>query len=376
MNAPNILIVGAGIAGLATWRALQQQGIKAQIIEKHADWAYVGAGICLPANTVAAFERLGLRKPLLELAHQVTQIEYALADGTSLARASLQEAPLDRQPFVALTRRDLIMLMAQGIDCVRFSTTIQSLQQDSKGINLTLNDGKQERYDLVIAADGFHSATRALAFPRARIDEFGMTSWRFVIERDTRNLQPVYYLDKDDAFMLYPIGKNSVYCYAHLADPDSALYSQSAKAVLRKYFAHYLNSVTEAIAAIDDDHAVTVGRVECVVTDEANNGRVLLIGDALHGCPPTLQQGAGQALEDALTLARLLRTRSIDDGLRLFKQERMPQIRWVINQSNSIMKLGKLGKYWLGRALRNKKVRKQGPANVVGWRALLNEQYR
>ena len=79
MSSPNILIVGAGIAGLATWRALRQHGIHAKLIEKHAQWASAGAGICLPANTVNGFQQLGLRKTLLQRAHQVKQVEYALA---------------------------------------------------------------------------------------------------------------------------------------------------------------------------------------------------------------------------------------------------------------------------------------------------------
>ncbi len=371
VQAPRILIVGAGIAGLAAWRALRQQGLDASLIEKHEGWAWVGAGIALPANAVAAFSRLALREPLLRRAHQVTAIEYALADGSTLARASLLDPPLNLAPFVALPRRDLIELMVAGVENVRFNTSIRELRQDAQGVEVTLSHGASERYDLIIAADGIHSSTRAMTFPAARLHDFGMSTWRFIIERDTRDQHPVYYLGRDDAFMLYPIAADQVYCYGHLADPAAVLYRQAAPAVLRASFAHYAPAVGSALAAIDDASAITPGRIQSVITDSAVSGRVALIGDALHGCPPTLQQGAAQALADALTLARLLTAGDTDTALRHYARQRLPQIRWVVGESNKIMRLGKLGRFRLGRLLRNAKVRRQGPANVVGWRSLL-----
>lgn len=375
VNSPNILIIGAGIAGLAMYRALQQHGITAQIIEKQSQWASVGTGIALPANAVAGFDRIGLRAALLQIAHPVTQVEYALADGTTLAKASLLEPPLNEQPFVALTRRELIALLATGVNAVRFNTTVRQLKMDSHGVNVALNSGSTERYDLVIAADGIHSATRAMVLPAVRPHDFGMTTWRFIMTGDTQSLHPIYYLGNDDAFMLYPIARDKIYCYAHLADPKAILQRRNPITVLRQHFANYTNAVTSALAHIDHEAEITVGRIESVDTDVAVAQRVVLIGDALHGCPPTLQQGTAQALADALALSSHLATQDIDTALRQYTHERLPQFRWVVKQSNQIMKLGKLGKYWLGRVLRNYKVRHQGPANVVGWRQLLRGEY-
>jgi len=258
---------------------------------------------------------------------------------------------------------------------VRFSTSVTEIIQNMSGVEVRLSSGGSEHYDLLIAADGIHSTTRANVFAHARVNALGLTNWRFLIQRDTARMHPVYYLDKDDAFMLYPVSATQVYCYGHVADKTAQYLSQPPLATLKQRFANYHVSVTSAIDSISDENTIIPDRIEAVETDEVAAGRVVLIGDALHGCPPTLQQGAGQAVQDALVLSKLLAVEDIDSALQQFKTIRMPQIRWVVEESNHIMKLGLRGKYWWGRALRNFTVRKSGPANVKGWRTLMDRFY-
>ena len=72
-----------------------------------------------------------------------------------------------------------------------------------------------------------------------------------------------------------------------------------------------------------------------------HRGRVVLIGDAVHCCPPTLAQGAAQALEDALVLSELLTTRATldDDLLASFSARRLPRARTVAQASVQLCRL-------------------------------------
>jgi len=81
MDKIKILVVGAGIAGLSFARACEQQGIKVTVIEKANDHPDTGAGICLPANAMMAFQHIGLKQKILDAAHQVNSIEYLRDNG-------------------------------------------------------------------------------------------------------------------------------------------------------------------------------------------------------------------------------------------------------------------------------------------------------
>jgi len=102
---------------------------------------------------------------------------------------------------------------------------------------------------------------------------------------------------------------------------------------------------------------------------------VLLIGDALHGCPPSLQQGVSLALDDVLVLAQLIDSQlPVPQTLASFKQQRLAKISWIIDESNKAVKLAQIGKTALGRLIRNTIVRLTGPKNVNGWVKLLQDK--
>ena len=88
----NILIVGAGIAGLSLARRLDELNIQYTLIARAPHWPKQGAGICLPANAVAGTEKLGHKPLLLNMSHQVNTIKFAKDNGTLLTQASLQLA--------------------------------------------------------------------------------------------------------------------------------------------------------------------------------------------------------------------------------------------------------------------------------------------
>ena len=368
-----ILIVGAGIAGLGMYRSLLGTAFQVDIVERASQWAEGGAGICLPANAVAGMERLGLKGALMAQAYQVKNVTYADNLGRPLSSASLLESPLDVQPFVALPRAALLKILRQGLDgAVQFGKWPDAIQSIGSRTRVQFNDGDITDYDLIIAADGIHSNVRQIIFSDAGTQDLGVTCWRFLHDKPNHGRQPIYMVGAHDAFMFYPLSDDLLYCYAQVGDKSGALLTGSAQEHLRKHFSSYCLPVRDAINQASQ-HSMVAGRLESVRSRQVYRGRVVLIGDALHGCPPTLQQGVAMALEDIFCLTDYLESGDIDQALAKFKQTRLSRVQWVIEQSNKIIKLAGIGKTAPGRWLRNRMIRKQGPANVNGWRKLLLE---
>jgi 2-polyprenyl-6-methoxyphenol hydroxylase-like FAD-dependent oxidoreductase len=368
-----ILIVGAGIAGLALARRLDKLQLEYTLIERTLGWSNDGAGICLPANAVAGLEKLGLKNELLAISYAVHQIKYVKPNGTLLSSASLLTPPFNQQPFLALPRAELLNLLRKGMESkVRFGTTLRTIKQLDKGVSVTFNDAQTEQFDCVIGADGIHSQVRELAFDNPELEDLQVTNWRFLIDQETADLQPTYYLGSDSLFMRYPMPDNKIYCYAHILDKKQKWTKKQDKQWLLERFSGFEDKVLAAIQAIPSNDDIIAGRLKSVVSREVYSGSILLIGDALHGCPPALQQGVGMGLEDVHCLADLLaKYQNVDTVFAHFKQQRLERISWVIDESNRVIRLASKGRTFLGRVIRNFIIRKGGPANVNGWRKLL-----
>jgi 2-polyprenyl-6-methoxyphenol hydroxylase-like FAD-dependent oxidoreductase len=364
-----ILIVGAGVAGLAMFRQLTLAGFNATLVEKSASLPQSGGAICLPAMALKALNEIGLKQAVLQHAHPVNEIRYETAKGKLLSKASLHSEDFAPHGFVALERTALIKTIAHDVFAkIKFNTEVQSIVSLPYLSLVTFSDGTQQEFDLVIGADGINSTVRTLVYNEKALLNHKVDCWRFVLDMDTQGLEPRYLLGKHEVFMFYPIGVNKVYCYAQCheqAVPDIANTKQKLKSIFAKYDPVVLKSIEKAAQFAH-------GKLKAVESREIIHNRVVLIGDAMHGCPPSLQQGVALALEDVIILMKQLELHDdIDDALLAFKGKRLAHIDWVINTSNKVIRLAQLGKNPIGRLLRNTIVRITGPQNVKAWRRLI-----
>ena len=367
-----ILIIGSGIAGMTILRYLKLNGFNnIKIIEKEQSSLSHGSGICLPMNAVRGMEILGLKQKLLAKSHIVKNIIYAKHNGTTLAKASLLDGSLNKQPFVALYRSQLLSILQQDLqDEICFNLDICEIRKKQNNqLSVVFNNKKEEIFDLVIGADGINSKVRSLYFNHKQLIDLNVTNWRFIAKMNSKNIDPTYFVGKDEAFMIYPISPNEVYCYAQIHDKKMK-YFNSDFDILVKIFKNYAPKVQECLKQLNNCDIIK-GRLRSVHSREVYKDNVVLIGDALHGCPPSLQQGVGLTLEDSIKLTdSLMRHNSIENALENFKKDRVERIDWVINESNRIIRLAGKGKFILGRIIRNIIIKKTGPANVLAWKKL------
>jgi 2-polyprenyl-6-methoxyphenol hydroxylase-like FAD-dependent oxidoreductase len=330
--ALRILIVGGGIAGLGLGRALRQQGVVPDIIERVASWPSAGTGLYIPGNGVRALEALGLADQVLARAVRMSHQRLLDHTGRPLAEIELARVWGGVGPCVGIARSELHRVLLESIAGVRvrLGTSLTALSQHDDMVHVVFTDGSTGTYDLVVGADGIHSWVRRLVIGHIPPRHLGQVSWRFLVEFSGAVDTWTAMLGPRLAFLAMPIGPNRLYCYADLATFATEDPTEGDLARLRALFADFAKPVPGILGELGGFDAIHFAPIEEIALDSSGRGRVLLIGDAAHATSPNMAEGASMALEDALVLARMLRTHgSPEASVSAFSERRRARIRWV-----------------------------------------------
>ncbi|NUW42139.1 FAD-dependent monooxygenase [Nonomuraea rhodomycinica] len=169
----HVLISGAGIAGttLAYWLACH--GFRVTVVERAAGLRSSGSPVDVRGPAVEVAERMGVMERLRAAATTATGMTFVDGSGRRVGGVNtraLQRAGRSRE--VEVTRTDLAAILYEaGRDSAEylFGDSMTTLRQDGHGVEVAFGEAAPRRFDLVIGADGLHSATRRLAFgPESR----------------------------------------------------------------------------------------------------------------------------------------------------------------------------------------------------------------
>ena len=327
-----ILIVGGGIAGLGLCRALLQQGVVPDIIERVPSWPPGGTGMYIPGNGVRALETLGLADQVL--ARAVCMSHQRLRDHTGRQLAEIELAKMwgGVGPCVGIARRELhrVLLESTAGVQVRLGTSVTGLSQHDDKVQVVFTDGSTGTYDLVVGADGIHSGVRHLLFGDIAPRHLGQVSWRFLVDCSGAIDTWTVMLGPRRAFLAMPVGPNRLYCYADLATFATGDPTEGDLARFRALFGDFAEPVPGILGALAGFDAIHFAAIEEMTLNSWVRGRVVLVGDAAHATSPNMAEGASMALEDALVLARTLSMHgSLEQCLSVFSARRRARIRWV-----------------------------------------------
>jgi 2-polyprenyl-6-methoxyphenol hydroxylase-like FAD-dependent oxidoreductase len=332
VRTPRVLLVGGGIAGLATARALLRHGIEADVVERAASWSHPGAGMYLPANSVRALGSLGLETPLLDRAFEIERQLFLDQRGRVLLDVHLSDVwGGETERCAAISYRDLHELLRDEIE-VRMATRPAGLQEEGSVVRATFDDGSTGVYDIVVGADGVHSWVRSTMLGGVSATFVGQASWRFLVDGFPEISHWTVRLGRGKAFLTIPLGGDRIYCYADVdaSGPIDPTAGNPAKlADLYRDFPDPVATILRELLPIGGHPYFSP--IEEVIQKPWVRGRVVLVGDAAHAMSPNMAEGAGMALEDALVLAETI---TGGDALEEFEARRRPRIEFVQAQTH------------------------------------------
>ncbi|GAA2656749.1 FAD-dependent oxidoreductase [Paractinoplanes durhamensis] len=338
-------MVGGGAAGAAAAILLAEGGVAVDLIDIKPDIGALGSGITLQGNALRVLRQLGVWDEISERGYAFDTLGLRAPDpnGTLIVQLDdIRTGGDDLPATLGMYRPDLAKIMiaraeAAGVK-VRFGTTYTALDQDESGVSVTFADGSAGEYDLVIGADGIRSWTRRTLGIPLETANVGMGIWRAFTDRPAGVTRTDLYYGGPSYIAGYcPTGADTLYAYVVEAAQDrSTLTPEQSLAVMRDLSQAYHGPWDDIRESLTDPTRVNYTWFESHVLEGPwNRGRVVLIGDAAHACPPTLAQGAAQALEDASVLAELLLRESAlsDDLWQEFTGRRFERAKTVVEGS-------------------------------------------
>jgi len=304
-------IVGAGIAGLALAAALRARGHGVEVYDKAPRLLPVGAGIAVAPNGVRALTRLGLADAVLgdgRGRRPATTAAILLPDGSRVV-----SVPARRLRLLALTRGGLHASLAEQAGEISVGT---EASVSPSGAPVLVVDGEERAFDVVVAADGVNSRSRAALGLDPGLRYTGSTTWRGVTA-DAFSLggRLSETWGKGSMVGLVPLLGGRAYWFAAQHAPPGVMVEDPRRDVLDR-FGHWHSPIARVIAATDPS-AVIRSDIYVLATPLATfvKDRTVLVGDAAHAMTPHLGQGANQALVDAAALVDALAEADGPDGV-------------------------------------------------------------
>jgi 2-polyprenyl-6-methoxyphenol hydroxylase-like FAD-dependent oxidoreductase len=344
----NVLVVGGGAAGAAAAILLAEAGVAVDLVEVKPELSTVGSGITVQGNALRVLRQLGVWDEVRAAGYAFDSLGLRAPDpaGTLLVELpDVRSGGPDLPATMGMPRPILARILIDRATTVgvkvRFGTTTTDLAQDDDGVDAAFADGSTGRYDLVVGADGIRSWTRRMLGIQLETRSIGMGIWRtFGPRPESVTRTDLYYGGPSYIAGYCPTGESSLYAYiVEKAQDRSTLTPDEQLATMKELSAAYHGPWDDIRETLDDPSRVNYTWFETHLLDAPwNRGRVVLIGDAAHSCPPTIAQGAAQALEDAAVLAELLLAHDdLDQDLwDEFHARRVDRARTVVEASNQL----------------------------------------
>lgn len=339
------LVVGGGIGGLAAALGLRQAGWDVRVLERSSSIGEVGAGISIWANGLAALGRLGLGAAVREAGSH--DAEGWIRDRTGAPLLGMG-TPALRRRFgtlgVVLHRADLhrLILDALGRGAVQLGAAVTDVVDCSERVAVVLADGTSAEADVLVGADGLRSVVRARLHGDLPPRYAGYTAWRAIVSRPAGvRLLPGESWGPGARFGHAPVPDGRVYVYATRNVSEGERGPDGERAELERTFGRWHDPIPALVAAVREEDILRNDIYDRPVLRRWGRGRITLLGDAAHPMTPNLGQGACQALEDAVVLARHLSSGpDVERSLRAYEKERAPRANALVGASRRVGNLG------------------------------------
>jgi salicylate hydroxylase len=352
VRGPDVIVVGAGIGGLAAGLGLLRAGQRVRVFEAVGELGEVGAGLSITPNAGKALASLGL-------ADELTRIGSTPPAGALRHYATgevLVPLPQDRSrerygmPLYHVHRADLhaaLLAAVRALDpaCLRLGCALESLDTGADGVTARFADGSGERADWLIGADGIRSVVRRVLFGDGAPRFTGYVAWRALIPGERVGpelLDPPLCMTVGPRRLLmrYPLRRGALVNVVALARREAwTEEGWSVRAELDELLAEFADfepRTRELLALVPPGRLFKWGLFDRDPLPTWTRGRATLLGDAAHPMPPFTGQGAVMALEDAAVLGRVAAAAGgPDDALQRYERARHARVTAALAMSRS-----------------------------------------
>ena len=333
-------IIGGGIGGLALAGSLARHGIEARLFERAPAFGEVGAGIQMTPNAVKVIRALGKWDDL----RAVSFLPHAIVGRNWRTARVMFRTPLKEEcpriygaEFFHVHRADLHQILSTLLPdgAAALSSQCVSVRQDGRAAVAAFADGSEFEADVIVGADGIHSAVRKAVFGDQAPRFTGNMCWRAVVPFDSMP----NFVSPDSSFWMGPNGHvvtyyvrggKAVNIVAVLETKEwveESWNAPSSREELMAGFPGWHENLQKLFARTE--HVFKWGLFDRDPMTAWSSGRVTLLGDAAHPMLPFLSQGAAMAIEDGYVLARCLATEEPVAALRSYEALRLPRTRRV-----------------------------------------------
>ncbi|MHA3020868.1 FAD-dependent monooxygenase [Mycobacterium sp. BMJ-28] len=335
-----ILVCGAGMAGLSAGITLGNSGHDVTIIERAQHLRVNGSPIDIRGESLAVAQEMGILDDIRARRVDMTQ-RTCFVDATGERVADLPLAAInDSADDTEIPREDLAHVLRNALGpsvALTFGDSIAELHDDGRGIDVLFTSGERNRYDLVVGADGLHSATRRMVFgpehQYVRHLGFYTALANLPDHRPTDTPNPIYN---------YPGHMAGIVTYRDVAlavltfrsswiDYDYQDLDAQKRILTEEFGGHGRWRVPELLDAARHDPDLYFDSVSQIDMPSWHKGRVVLVGDAAHCASPMSGRGTSLALTGTWLLAKALTENAgdLEAACTQYEHEQRPHVSYA-----------------------------------------------
>jgi 2-polyprenyl-6-methoxyphenol hydroxylase-like FAD-dependent oxidoreductase len=313
-------IVGGGLAGLAGALALARRGWSVRVHERAAELREIGAGLYLKENGLRALDDMGVSGDALARATRLDRMDIMdMTSGRTLSR----DASGIRVYAVLRTDLHRAMAAAAATAGVEIATESTGVAATPDGRLMLRGTAQPAGADLVIGADGVSSSIRQSLGLGVAVKTLPEGATRLLIPRlpGERASVSVEYWGGRNRLLVTPCSPDDLYLALMAPEADRRA---SAVPVDIDRWTECFPGYEDLLRRIDPSRATHHTNAHVIVRGWTT-GRACILGDAAHGQPPNLGQGAGLAISNAVQLAAsVTAAATVEQGLAQWQERWMP----------------------------------------------------